>query len=293
MTVMPPVTVPRRAQRTSARPATDTIHRPGPAAEPTAEPPLLGVPNSAYHVVPSSEASKYTVPDDSSGADGLGLADADGDTLAELEPEGEAEPDGLALADGEIDADADGEADADTLELADALALADLEADALAETDDDGEAEPLGDLDALALPLDDGLGDVEPEGLIDADRLPLALAEADGLAEPEGEALAEGDWLALGEDDTDELAEAEALPEARAAMLTWMPRRDMPVTSKGAPLPALSAGRIAPVVALTVPWKYHFWENLRLIGPYPYAAEAFVTPLYRARPEVPGAALRA
>ena len=58
ITVMPPVTGPTSRARTKASPATLTIHRPGTVVLPAAEPPLLGVQNSAYQAEPSIEHSK-------------------------------------------------------------------------------------------------------------------------------------------------------------------------------------------------------------------------------------------
>lgn len=242
VTVIAPVTVPASRQRTSAKPATLTRNRPGTVVLSTAEPPPTGVTASPYQAAPSIDASKYTVPDEPAAGDGLaeGLRDADGlaepDGLMLAEPEGEAEPDGLrdALDDAEGDLDAE--------------ALADVEADGLALDD--------GDLDAEADALDDGLGETDPDGLMDVDALGDLEADADADVEPDGEAEPEGlsDGETLGE--TDGLTEAEELADASAAIATWIPRRDRPMTSAEMPLPVDSAAA----------WNVNFCVNFLLMA---------------------------
>ncbi len=238
---MPPVTVPPRRQRTNASPATGTIHRPGVVVLPTADPPLVGVGNSAYQAAPSMLASKKIVPCAVDAGDGLAEGDTDADGLAEPEGETDAEPDGEAEPDGDRLAlvEADG--------LVDAEALADLLDDGLAELDGDLDGEALGDLLGLCDRDADGLTLVEPDGLIDSD--------ADGEAEPDGESDVDWDRLALLDAEPEALPLAEAEPLPRLAMMTWMPRRDIPATSATVPLPVVSAGSTAPVVGEIVPWK--------------------------------------
>jgi hypothetical protein len=88
-----------------------------------AEPPAMGVSGSGYHSDPLMVASNSTTPAVSAGA---ALGDEDGLTLVL----------GLALALGEMLAEADGLMDADPDGLALPLGLIDAE--------DDGDAEPLG-----------------------------------------------------------------------------------------------------------------------------------------------------